>query len=138
VSHNDVNPGNVLWDGERTWLVDWEVAGLGHPYYDLAAFVSFLDLDADAAHRLLEMQEQRLLDDESRTTFAALRQLVALAIGCVFLRMVPELSEHTAPTRGDAPTLAACRAEMRAGTLDLQTAHGRAALGLAFLRLGTR
>lgn len=32
VSHNDVNPGNVLWDGTRTWLVDWEVAGLGHPY----------------------------------------------------------------------------------------------------------
>ena len=33
LSHNDVNPMNVLWDGERTWPVDREVAALGHPHY---------------------------------------------------------------------------------------------------------
>jgi aminoglycoside phosphotransferase (APT) family kinase protein len=136
VSHNDVNPGNVLWDGTRTWLVDWEVAGLNHPYYDLAAFVNFLDLGADAAHALLQMQEQSPLDDAARATFAALRQLVALAIGCVFLSLVPDLTERTAETRSDAPTLAACYAEMRTGELDLQTPRGRAAFGLAFLRIG--
>src|SRR6478735_2593233 len=49
VSHNDVNPGNFLWDGARAWLVDWEVAGLGHPHYDLAALALFLRLaDAEA------------------------------------------------------------------------------------------
>lgn len=136
VSHNDVNPGNVLWDGARTWLVDWEVAGLNHPYYDLASFVSFLDMPPEAAHALLELQEQSPLDDTARATFAAMRQLVALAIGCVFLSMVPDLTERTAPTRTDAPTLAACYAEMRTGALDLQTPHGRAAFGLAFLRVG--
>ena len=36
-SHNDMNPTNVLWDGERVWLVDWERRGSTHPYYDLAA-----------------------------------------------------------------------------------------------------
>lgn len=137
VSHNDVNPGNVLWDGARTWLVDWEVAGLNHPYYDLASFVSFLDLGADAAYALLEVQEQSPLDDAARATFTALRQLVALAIGCVFLSLVPDLTERTARTRTDAPTLAACYAEMRTGGLDLQTPRGRAAFGLAFLRIGT-
>jgi aminoglycoside phosphotransferase (APT) family kinase protein len=137
VSHNDVNPSNVLWDGTRTWLVDWEVAGLNHPYYDLAAFASFLDLGADAAHALLQMQEQSPVDDAARATFAALRQLVALAIGCVFLSLVPDLTERTAETRTDAPTLVACYAEMRSGALDLQTPRGRAAFGLAFLRIGT-
>jgi thiamine kinase-like enzyme len=137
VSHNDVNPGNVLWDGTRTWLVDWEVAGLGHPYYDLAAFATFLGLDAETAHGLLAQQEQTSVDDEARATFAVLRQLVALAIGNVFLSLVPDLTILPAPTRADAPTLLDCRTAMRSGALDLQTPRGQAMLGLAFLRIAT-
>jgi len=137
VSHNDLNPGNVLWDGARAWLVDWEVAGLAHPYYDLAAFVTFLALDTEAANGLLALQERAPLDDGARATFAALRQLVALVAGCIFLGLVPNLAVLTAPTRADAPTLLACYAEMRAGKLDLQAPRGRAAVGLALLRIGT-
>src|SRR5258708_31882494 len=25
VSHNDLNPGNLIWDGVRAWIVDWDV-----------------------------------------------------------------------------------------------------------------
>jgi thiamine kinase-like enzyme len=25
-SHNDLNPNNVLFEGERAWLIDWELA----------------------------------------------------------------------------------------------------------------
>jgi aminoglycoside phosphotransferase (APT) family kinase protein len=137
VSHNDVNPGNVLWDGTRSWLVDWEVAGLGHPYYDLAAFVTFLGVDAERGHELLALQEQRSVDDRGRETFDALRQLVALAVGYVFLSLVPDLAILSAPTREDAPTLAQCRAGMRSGELNLQTPRGQAMFGLSFLRVGT-
>jgi len=137
LSHNDVNPGNVLWDGTRSWPVDWERAGLNHPYYDLAAFVTFLDLDADGAYELLALQEQSSLDDTAREAFAGLRQLVALLVGHIFLSMVPDLSILRAPTPTDAPTLAQCRAAMRNGALDLQTAQGQAMLGLAFLLIAT-
>jgi thiamine kinase-like enzyme len=34
--HNDMLPANVLDDGRRVWLVDWEYAGVGHPLFDLA------------------------------------------------------------------------------------------------------
>lgn len=135
VSHNDVNPGNVLWDGTRAWLVDWEVAGLWHPYYDLAAFVTFLGLDAEYAHGLLALQEGRPSEQTERVTFAAMRQLVALAVGSMFLSMVPDLSIVSALTREDAPTQAECRAAMRRGELELQSATGQARLGLAFLRV---
>lgn len=34
--HNDPYPGNLVDDGERVRLVDWEYAGLGDPAWDLA------------------------------------------------------------------------------------------------------
>jgi thiamine kinase-like enzyme len=34
--HNDLMPGNLIDDGSRLWLVDWEYAGVGHPLFDLA------------------------------------------------------------------------------------------------------
>ena len=137
VSHNDVNPGNVLWDGTRAWLVDWEVAGLWHPYYDLAAFVTFLAMDAERGYSLLALQEGAPVDAAARETFAAMRQLVALAVGSIFLSMVPDLSILSAPTRAEAPTQAECAAARRRGEIDLQTAMGRARFGLAFLRTAT-
>jgi aminoglycoside phosphotransferase len=137
VSHNDLNPGNVLWDGARAWLVDWDVGGLAHPYYDLATLATFLRLDDDVAHGLLALQEQSPVDERGRATFALLRRLVALAAGFTFLGLVPELGILPAPTRGDAPTLEACYAELRAGTTSLHDPTCRAAMGLALLRIAT-
>jgi thiamine kinase-like enzyme len=33
--HNDLLPANLLDDGERLWLIDWEYAGMGDPFFDL-------------------------------------------------------------------------------------------------------
>jgi aminoglycoside phosphotransferase (APT) family kinase protein len=41
-SHNDLKPENVLFDGERVWLVDWEAAFLNDRYLDLAVVGNFL------------------------------------------------------------------------------------------------
>lgn len=35
--HNDMGRSNFIDDGTRLWLIDWECAGLGNPFYDLAA-----------------------------------------------------------------------------------------------------
>jgi thiamine kinase-like enzyme len=34
--HNDMLPANVLDDGQRVWVVDWEYAGMGNRLFDLA------------------------------------------------------------------------------------------------------
>ena len=132
VSHNDVNPGNVLWDGTRAWLVDWEVCGLTHPFYDLAVLAVFLSFDDATAHGLLAMQEQRPIDDVEHATFATLRRLAALLCGLTFLSLLPDLGILPA----NAPTLAEFYAELRAGKLDLQQPGGQAAFALALLRVG--
>lgn len=35
-AHNDPNPQNLLYDGERLWLIDWETAFQGDPLTDIA------------------------------------------------------------------------------------------------------
>lgn len=35
-SHNDLVPGNLLFDGERLWLIDWESAYRNDPLVDVA------------------------------------------------------------------------------------------------------
>ena len=129
VSHNDVNPGNVVWDGTRAWLVDWEVAGLNHPFYDLATLAMFIQLDDPVAHALLAQQEAPI-DAAAGATFAALRRIAALLCGLTFLGMVPDLSLVPEP----APTLSAFYADLRAGKLALQGPEGRAAFAAALLR----
>jgi aminoglycoside phosphotransferase (APT) family kinase protein len=132
LGHNDLNPGNVLWDGARAWLVDWEVTGLAHPFYDLAVLAVFLQFDDATVRGLLTLQEQRPPDDAALATFATLRQLAALLCGLTFLTLVPDLG--VAPAA--APTLPELYAELRAGRLGLQDARGQAAFALALLRVG--
>jgi thiamine kinase-like enzyme len=33
--HNDLLSANLLDDGERLWIIDWEYAGMGDPFFDL-------------------------------------------------------------------------------------------------------
>jgi aminoglycoside phosphotransferase (APT) family kinase protein len=137
VAHNDVNPTNVLWDGREAWLIDWDVAGLAHPHYDLAVLATFLLLGDEAAQGWLAMHDRAPPDVAARATFATLRRLAGLISGLAFLSLVPDLAVLGAPTLADAPTLAGCYAQLRAGALDMQTARGRASFALALLRTAT-
>ena len=40
--HNDLKPENLLFDGQRPWIVDWESAFLNDRYLDLAVVSNFL------------------------------------------------------------------------------------------------
>jgi thiamine kinase-like enzyme len=54
--HNDLLPGNILAtdaDPGRAVLVDWEYAGMGHPYFDLGNVAVNNDFDEAAQDRLL-------------------------------------------------------------------------------------
>jgi thiamine kinase-like enzyme len=133
VSHNDVNPGNLLWDGARAWLVDWEVSGLGHPYYDLATLALFLNLDEQTAFSLAAHHDGAALNESARGTFRAQRRLVGLLSGLTFLGLVDDLLVRTAETVADAPSLSDCYAAFRTGKYDLQSQLGRASMALALL-----
>jgi thiamine kinase-like enzyme len=52
--HNDLLNANFIDDGERIRIVDWEYAGLGDPFFDLANFAINHELDQDGRRLLLE------------------------------------------------------------------------------------
>ena len=51
--HNDLLNANFIDDGERLYVVDWEYAGMGDPFFDLANFAVNHELDADGRAALL-------------------------------------------------------------------------------------
>jgi aminoglycoside phosphotransferase (APT) family kinase protein len=134
VSHGDLHPANVLWDGARTWLLDWERAGLAHPYADLATLTMFMNLPAAAALALLATQERATLDDRAQQLFRAARERVRIVYDAVFLRLVPDLTAAPIAGREETPTLAQCYERMRAGSLSSSTAEGQALIGAALLQ----
>lgn len=133
VSHNDVNPSNILWDGSRAWLIDWEVTGLNHPYYDLATLALFMRLEPELAFQLAARHDGAPLDERSRASFGALRQLAGLLAGLTFLSLVKDLSVRPAATLSAAPSLRSCYQQLSTGELQLQTPLGQASMGLALL-----
>jgi thiamine kinase-like enzyme len=52
--HNDLLNANFLDDGKHLCIVDWEYAGMGDRFFDLANFSINHELDADASAALLE------------------------------------------------------------------------------------
>ena len=51
--HNDLLALNFIDDGSRIWIVDWEYAGMGDAYFDLANFAVNNELDEDGERALL-------------------------------------------------------------------------------------
>jgi thiamine kinase-like enzyme len=65
----DADPGHAL-------LVDWEYAGMGHPYFDLANLAVNNDFDDGAQDRLLQAYFNELPGDGRR---AALRLMMLVS-----------------------------------------------------------
>jgi aminoglycoside phosphotransferase (APT) family kinase protein len=129
--HGDLNPSNVMFDGERVILLDWDTAGPNDPMIDLAAVGVFLRLDDDAARALLAAHDDAPIA-ALPASYAYYRRLVATVVGAMFLHLARRLGHRG--SSADAPrTFAECYAAMRAGTLDLATADGRWTFGLALL-----
>ncbi len=51
--HNDLLPANVLDDGDRLWLIDFEYAGFNTAMFDLAGITSNAGMTADESAELL-------------------------------------------------------------------------------------
>lgn len=73
--HNDLLPGNILLaaDDGRVLIVDWEYAGMGHPYFDLGNLSVNNDFDDGCEENLLRAYNDRPPSDGERAHLKLMR-----------------------------------------------------------------
>ena len=76
--HNDLLAANLIDDGHRLWLIDWEYAGFNSPLFDLAGLAVNNGFDDDQARDLLERYFRQPVDAARWRSFAAMRCASAL------------------------------------------------------------
>lgn len=84
-SHNDLNPGNVLYDGARLWLVDWESAFRADRWVDLATLANFFTKDQAEEEALLRVYFGEAPDAAKRARLFLARQINHVFNGAIFL-----------------------------------------------------
>ncbi|HEY4942720.1 MAG TPA: phosphotransferase [Rhizomicrobium sp.] len=84
-SHNDPNPRNILFDGERLWLIDWELAFRNDPLVDVAILTTELAETPELEDALLDAAFGGPPDRALRARLTVVRLLTRLFYGCVVL-----------------------------------------------------
>ncbi|HEX5420510.1 MAG TPA: phosphotransferase [Gammaproteobacteria bacterium] len=77
-SHNDPNPQNVIFDGRRLWLIDWEAAYCNEPLTDLAILADNFAQAPELEGALLEGWSGRPPDAETHARLLLMRLLSRL------------------------------------------------------------
>lgn len=84
-SHNDPNPRNILFDGRRLWLIDWELAFRNDPLVDVAILTTEFAQTAELEDVLLKATFGRPADWALRARLSVMRLLIRLFYGGVVL-----------------------------------------------------
>ena len=71
--HNDLLAANLIDDGTRLWLIDWDYAGFDTPLFDLANLASNNQLTPDLEDTLLRCYFNERVSADHRRGFAALK-----------------------------------------------------------------
>ncbi|HSH99618.1 MAG TPA: phosphotransferase [Reyranella sp.] len=116
-SHNDPHPGNILFDGERLWLIDWETAYRNDPAVDLAIMTMYRAGTPELQESLLQSWGGRPSDPVLRARVLVMRQLAKLFYGCSNGLYLAATRRDLVETDLSAPTPAEFGAAIRAGRL---------------------
>jgi hypothetical protein len=85
-SHNDLfKPDNILFDGQRVWLVDWEAAFLNDRYADLAVVANHVVTNVQEEELYLEEYFGAGLDPYQMARFHLMQQLAHLFYTMAYL-----------------------------------------------------
>lgn len=73
IGHNDLLAANILDDGERLWLVDWEYGGFNSPLFDLGGLATNNGLSEEQERKLLADYYSAPADDALWRRYTALK-----------------------------------------------------------------
>ncbi len=76
--HHDLLAGNILDDGNRLWLIDWEYGAFGTAMFDLANLAANNGFDPATENQMLETYFNAPTSDEIRRAYDAMKVASAL------------------------------------------------------------
>lgn len=137
LSHNDLNPSNLVYDGQSLLVLDWSTAAPSDAFVDLATLAVFLRMDEATSLGLLAAYEDSLPRDRLPERFVYFRRLMAALVGTMMLHLARRQGHRDATadeTLGSTLSLAEFYQRMRAGEVNPATADGQWAFGKALLK----
>ncbi|MBE9463366.1 phosphotransferase [Dyadobacter subterraneus] len=134
-SHNDLNPSNITSDGEKIWVIDWDMASQSDRYVDLAIVANFF-VHTDEDERLfLENYFGSAPDEYKKARFFLMRQTCRIIYAALMFKLADKLKpageEHNADMQ--VPDLKEIGERMRAGTMQLSSYEGQLIYGKAMI-----
>lgn len=131
-SHNDVVPGNILFDGSRLWCIDWESAYLNDPLVDLAIALDNFAQTPALENILIRSWEKGRSEHLVPDRLAQVRSLTRLYYAGVFFS-----GAAAAGIAGDgeasARSVADVMADIRSGLVEPRSPTVKNALGKLYL-----
>jgi aminoglycoside phosphotransferase (APT) family kinase protein len=114
-SHNDPNPRNLIFDGERLWLIDWETAYRNDPLTDVAILVENFAPMPDLERVLVEAWLGHEPDRTLRARLMLMRLLTRLYYAGLLLSLVARQPRQAPETDLAAPSPDEFRAAVERG-----------------------
>ena len=132
-SHNDLVPRNVLFDGERLWLIDWESAYRNDPAVDAAILLDNFAASPELDCVLLQAWLGGAPDEALRARLVLVRRLTRLYYAGVLLSAAAVASGAVADRDLSVPTPAALRRAIRDGRVMPGAPETKRILGKMYL-----
>ncbi len=132
-SHNDPVPRNVLFDGRRLWLIDWESAYRNDPLVDVAIVLDSFALSPVLEPELLRVWLGRMPDEAVRARLGLVRALTRLYYAGVFLSAAAVALGPLGETGLSTPGVSAFRRMIRDGDLHPDAPETKLILGKMYL-----
>ncbi len=139
-SHNDLNRGNLIYDGRKLWAIDWEAAFLNDRYVDLAIVGKAFAAGADQEEQFLRAYFGKELDDYRRARYFLMVQITHFYYGMILLNMVAgaRAGGFVADVGMETPSMSEFHQQIGTGTISLQTLENQLLYGKVMLNEALR
>lgn len=134
-SHNDLNPSNILCDGQNIWIIDWNTAFVNDRYVDLAGIANFFIHMPDQEAVFLQTYFGDDLDDYKKARFYVMRQVSRIIYALMMLQLAAKAkpADYTHDQDVAGVFLKDVGPAIGAGKLSLATYEGQFMYGKALM-----
>lgn len=139
-SHNDLNPGNLLFDGTKIWVIDWESAFQGDRYVDLAIVAKSFVATREQEELYLKAYFGEPASEYQQARFFLMQQVTSIFYAMMLMQLaatsLPTGAVHT--TGMDTPSMSDFHAQIGAGEVSLASYDGQVMYGKVMLNEALR